>query len=292
MLVVFMLLAGCVMPSAALSATIFLGIGNDGYSNDVEGLLDAVSAELSAYGGVSAYTLANQEGSDILKAIMDIKGVFHPGDTLIWYYSGHSRRVYDINHDETGASSWAETKHDEAIGIRYHRDRATDDQLADAFASIAMDDAQIITIFDTCYAGGFVGGEDDLNSVPGGITFLASSKETEDSWSIDGDTYSLFTQGLINALPKASAHYKGDEAPTVLELFEYAYSHIELTGMPDNISQNPVFWDEDTPVGNTLPVPLPSAFMLLAGGIAALKLRLSAVGRGLKLVSACSTFRH
>ncbi len=271
-LILFLLLAGCIMPSSVFSSTIFLGIGNDGYFNDVKGLHKAVSSELSPYGGFSAYMLQNQEGSAILDAIMDLKSSFHSGDTLIWFYSGHSRRVKDVDHDETGASSWAETRYDEAIGIRYHSDRATDDQLADAFASIAREDASIITIFDTCYAGGFVGGEKDLNSIPGGVTFLASSKEDEDSWSIDGQPYSIFTQSLINAISDASDHYKGNGTMIVDDLFRHVMGYIELSDLPGYISQTPYGWDLSMPVSRPLPIPLPGTLGLLSIGLGLLKL--------------------
>ena len=290
-LFLFLFISCCVIPTNVFSATIFVGIGNDGYFNDVIGLRDAISSGLYLNDDFRAYTFEDREGSEVLETILGLQGVFNSGDTLIWYYSGHSRRVYDgTEHDETGPSSWAESKYDEAIGIKGHTDRVTDDELSNAFSSISQENANIITIFDTCYAGGFVGGEKDLNMVPG-LTFMGSSGETEDSYSINGQSYSVFTQGLINALSDDSADYDGNRILTTGEWLKYASSYIESTivGSKQHV---PPLTGQNISVGRTLPVPLPSAFVLLAGGIAAFKLRLSAVGRGLKAVSACSTFRH
>jgi len=264
-----LLFTGCIVPSSAFSATIFVGIGNDGYYQDVQGMLQAVSS-LSFDGPLTAYTYENRTAPQIKSDIADLKAVFHSDDTLIWYYSGHAGHVSDTDGDEPVVSS-DHKNFDEAIGLKYHGGWLSDDELSLAFSDLMVEGGNIITIFDTCFAGGFVGGEKDLNSVDG-LTFLASSGETEDSYSVHGQPYSVFTQGLINAVYAASDHFDGSGAVTADSLFEYAMSHIHVD-LPDNKSQTPFYWDESIPLDPALPVPLPATVLLLAAGLGLLKLR-------------------
>ncbi len=263
-LLAILFFTGCSLPSSVFSATIFVGIGNDGYFHDVEGMLGAISSGLQMDGGLQSHVFKDGEGSEILRVIRDINSIFHSGDTMIWYYSGHSRRVKDTDHDETGPDSWAASSYDETIGLRNHPDRITDDELSLAFSAIASKNVRIITIFDTCYAGGFVGGEKDLNSV-NGLTFMGSSGEKEDSFSISGQPYSVFTQGLINAIADASGDYDGNGILSTGEWLSYASIYVDSTIVSDQQHPAPLY-GPDVAVGRFVPVPLPVAAFLLATG--------------------------
>lgn len=263
-----LLTAFLLFPVQADAYTFFAGVGNDGYITDVRGMYDAL-AGLPALGGLSdAYIHQNLDGPALFASITGMAPIIHPGDTLVWFYSGHGGWQYDgADHDETAGGSLALDGYDETIKLSYGASPVTDDRLAQAFLDLALTGATLITIFDACYAGGFVGGTHDLNSVAG-LVFFGSSSELEDSYSYGEASYSIFTQGLINGLSAGAADRNGDSLIMAGEWFDYAYDYT----VASVDGQHPVFYGNDVLISAISAVPLPGTLWLLGSAIVGLGL--------------------
>ncbi len=250
------------IPTQGLAATIFYGVGNDGYFNDVRGLFSALEAVTPLDHLSDNFLFANRSGAEMATSIYGLGSVLGPGDTLIWYYSGHGNYAPDTNRDESAAGTFAKDAYDESIGLLGGSAPLFDDGLSNALLTLSDRSVRIITIFDTCYSGGFIGGTNDLNIVPG-LTFLASSGEQEDSYAYDSDPFSIFTTGLIKGLQGLDADRDGNGLLTAMEWFDYAYDY--TVGSVDR--QHPVFYGDDVLIASARPVPLPGAVWLLGGAL-------------------------
>jgi hypothetical protein len=258
------------LPDTGLGETIFYGVGNDGYFTDVIGIETALSGSIGT-GTFSSYTYSDLTGSEIYNSTAALKTVLAPGDTLLWYYSGHGYFFPDDSlGDETQTGSFAFDSYDEAIGLQGDGDWLSDDKLAEAFSSLAGTNSGILAIVDMCYAGGLVGGTTDLNTVPG-LSFFGSSSELELSYFISSDSYSLFTDSLINGLSNWAADSDNDGTIWASEWFQYSYD-----ATVDSLAwQHPVFHGEDMMIAlqTPTPVPLPGTVYLLGTGILSLLMR-------------------
>ncbi len=262
---IFFVLAAALLLNAQVlqAATIFSGIGNDGYVHDAEGIFDALKSS-SAHIDLSASSVNKDlSGTAIASGIYGLSHVIGNRDSLIWFYSGHAGFKADgTDMDETAAGSFAHDSYDETIGILSdEQDKLRDDALAEAFLSLSDSVQNIVVVMDVCYAGGFIGGTLDLNRVPS-ITFLGSSREEEKSYSYNDQPYSVFTSGLIKGLSGFEADSNGDGLLMASEWYEYAASYTEA-----NVNnQHPVFYGDDTVIAS-IAIPLPGAFSLLGAGI-------------------------
>ena len=163
-------------PHAGLAKTVFYGVGNDGYFNDVIGLRTALSRSIGA-DEFSSYTYSNLSGSEIYNTTLALEPSLNRDDTLVWYYSGHGTFFRDDSFgDESRPGTFALDSYDEAIGLQGNSDLLSDDELATAMNSFSNTGASILTIVDMCYAGGFVGGTSDLNTISD-LTFMGSSSD-------------------------------------------------------------------------------------------------------------------
>jgi hypothetical protein len=233
----------------------FLGIGNDGYYTDVTGLHNAY-CDLPNPHGVAMHSrlLSNRSGSAILSDIGWLADNAGPGDLALFYYSGHGGTTYDYNHDEVTA--WPRNSSDETIGRT--SGWVTDDQVTSAVRRV---DSQVpvIVIFDSCYAGGMVGGYQDMGSLSNVFVMMSSR---EDQVSYGGYPYSRFTQQLVNGL--------GCGLPADLD-----YARLRVSG------QTPQYFDAGGFRSLSLvPVPEPTTLAFLAVGALAI-----ASGRGKRRTS-------
>jgi hypothetical protein len=257
-------------PNPGTAKTIFYGVGNDGYFEDVIGIESALSDAIGS-DAFSSYTYSNLSGGDIYDSTIALQPFLTPDDTLVWYYSGHGNFFPDDSlGDETSSGSFALDSYDEALGLQGNSDWLSDDQLAGALNNLADTTAGILTIADMCYAGGLVGGIGDLNTVSG-LTFFGSSSELGLSYAFSSDSYSLFTDSLISGLASWSADSNSDGILWASEWFQY--SHSATVGSLE--LQQPVFYGEDLIIASQMPtpVPLPGTVFLLGTGILSLLIR-------------------
>jgi len=246
----------------------FLGVGNDGYYTDVSGLYNAYGRLTNPHETpIHARLLSNHGGSAILSDIGWLGANARPGDLAIFYYSGHGGTTYDYGYDEVAV--WPRNSSDETIGRSYSWVR--DDQIADVIGGVNQA-VPVIAIFDSCYAGGMVGGREDLNSMVNVFVMMSSR---EDQVSYGGSTYSRFTEQLISGLGYGMpADASRDGTVTFKEWFDYARDHV--------YGQTPQYFD----AGNfgslpLVPVPEPgTALLLAAGGYAVFRKRRRMLGRG------------
>ena len=252
------------VPTPGPAGTIFYGVGNDGYYRDVTGLETALTHTIGP-DSFTSYTYSNLPASEIYNSTVSLATVLTPDDTLVWYYSGHGGFLPDgAPGDESQVYSSALDSYDEAIGLSENSDWLADDELAGALDSLADTTGGILAIVDMCYAGGLVGGTDDLNTV-GGLSFFGSSTELELSYSLWGESYSLFSDSLIKGLSDLSADSDSDGTLWASEWFQYSYE--ATVGTLEK--QHPVFYGEDLMIASRMPtpVPLPGTALLLASGI-------------------------
>lgn len=245
----------------------FLGVGNDGYYTDIAGVYNAYTQLPNLHETpIHSRLLSNHGGSTISSDIGWLSTNAQPGDLAIFFYSGHGDTTYDYNHDET--AGWSQNGYDEILGSPYNW--ITDDQVTGALSGIDPT-VPVIAIFDMCYAGGMVGGGEDLNSLPNVFVMMSS---LEDQLSYGGATYSRFAEQLINGLGSglpADTNYDG--TVTFDEWFGYTPGRV--------YGQTPQYFDAGT-FGSLPIVPVPepgTALLLAAGGCALLRMQRLALGR-------------
>ena len=154
----------------------FSGVGNDGYFNDVTGLY-SILQDMPGWADITDNYLLDKDLSGIEikdRLLSTAETRLQTGDRLFWFYSGHGSFDDDRDNDESAPGSTAIDRYDETIGLRDAIKPLTDDDAASAFSVAVQKGVTVITVFDTCYAGGFIGGLRDLNSIPG-IPFMGSS---------------------------------------------------------------------------------------------------------------------
>ena len=247
------LMAGLLGPPSAVADVWFLGVGNDGYYTDIAGVYNAYTRLPNPYETpIHSRLLSNHGGSTIVSDIRWLSDSARPGDVAIFFYSGHGGQRSDYSGEES--AGWAINSYDETIGLSYNW--CTDDQLAGAFGNIDPG-VPLVAIFDSCYAGGMVGGREDLNALPNVYAMMSSC---EDQVSYGGSTYSRFAEQLINGLGYGlPADTSDDGTVTFDEWFGYADLHV--------YGQDPVSYDAGgmgaLPI---IPVPEPATVSLLALG--------------------------
>lgn len=251
-LVILILLLGMFSGSSAFGAYWFLGIGNDGYIRDVDGLYNTLMSthnwqETPVYSRI----ISDHGGSQILDDLAWL-GNAQPGDLAVFYYSGHGGFLSDYSGEEL--AGWAMDSFDETIGYTY--DQCRDDQISNAL-NIVNPAVSLVTIFDSCYSGGMVGGLDDLNALPN-VYALLSSREDQPSY---GDyPYSVFTTHLINGVSgMITADNNNNGFVTLDEWFGYAAAN--------TIGQTPVNFDaSDLGSIPIISIPEPATMVILLTG--------------------------
>ena len=135
----------------------FMGVGNDQAAEENETLLEILS-QREPWNMLPAgrkALLDNKGGKDILQQLRYFHDNVKNGDTFLFYYGGHATSlVPDADADDPGE--------DEGIGLP--DDVASDDELAsDPYFGSFAESSTVIVLMNTCFAGGFVGGTNDLD---------------------------------------------------------------------------------------------------------------------------------
>jgi hypothetical protein len=200
---------------------------------------------------------SNRTGTEIQSDISWLQ-LAGPADVAIWYYSGHGdSSAYDEDYDEPG---W--DLYDEVIGMQNISNWATDDEIADALSHINPF-VPIVAIMDTCHAGGFVDGTHDLNRLPN-LVALLSCEANQNSYSITGDPFSLFTGSLIAGLgPGLPADRDRDGVLWSDEWFGYAVQ--QMPTLPPGYEQDPVYF-ATSGLNRVMIVPEPATIVIFLIG--------------------------
>ena len=239
----------------------FLGVGNDGYQVDTQGIFNALSPQWTATGDtVHSQLFVNHDGPQIEADLGWLVSNAGPGDLAVFFYSGHGSFENEDNGDEL--AGWALDSYDETIGT-LAGNWSRDDQIRAALVGINPG-ATLLTVFDTCYGGGFVGGTQDLNALPN-LLFMAAS--TELTLSYGGSPFSVLTEQLMNAVgPSLPGDANSDGMVTFNEWFDYAEARIHgQTGV----------WYTTLAGGGDYPIviPEPATIGLIVAGLAGLVAR-------------------
>ena len=239
----------------------FLGVGNDGYDVDTQGAFAALSVWWTSSGDtVHDNLLVNRDGSQILGDLGWLATNAGPGDLAVFYYSGHGDSVSDDNGDEL--AGWAMDPFDETIRT-LGGPSARDDQVSASLSGVNPL-ATVLTVFDSCYSGGFIGGTQDLNALDN-LLFISAS--TEDTVSYGGSPFSVLTEQLINAIaPSLPADLNNDRLVTFNEWFDYAEANVHGQ---EGVRYTTLAGGGDYPII----IPEPATIGLIVAGLAGLAAR-------------------
>jgi hypothetical protein len=264
---------GVFAPIQAQAAYWFLGIGNESVTRDVDGLWGA----MRGWDGWDATPAENYRlrfdlsGDDILEELAWLSSRPRSGDVALFFYAGHGHGIEpDVNGDESAPGSTATGSGDEVIWHRHKGGAASDDEIAAVLAGMAHG-VTTVAIFNTCKAGGMVGGTTDLNILDDTAVLMAS---TEDQSAYVGTPYSIYTQALIDGIAGGlPADADGDGFIHAGEWFNYTYTAVTDPVSPNyHAFQNPTFYasfsaETNRPLFSLHAVPLPPALIHLLSGL-------------------------
>jgi hypothetical protein len=206
----------------------------------------------------------NAGGSMIFDDLKYFHDNVKDGDVFIFYYGGHATNALpDTDNDDPGD--------DEGIGMP--GDVISDDKLASdpAFGSFPKSSASIV-IMNTCFAGGFLGGSNDLDRAAirekKNLMFMGPVAET----SLCGAGV-RFLSNLISALEAGDANK--DKQTHAKEWLAKMREYWNIPAIDQKLAE----WDNldaehDRTVGNAdddhpAPVAEPATLLLVASGLAA-----------------------
>jgi len=271
-----------VLPGLPAGADYFYyGVACDDFTYSNDYMWDALDdfPEWSAYSPVSV-TGANSWasgtnvvlhdeawGDHITTGLSSFAGYVGEDDVLIFHYMAHGGwGGSTTNHDDGSIGNPASNdphpnqyrpggdpdvaydtepyQGDEYIGRMGHT-YATDDQIAAAFAGINSS-ATVITIYDTCHGGGFVGGSNDMNaSAPAsnsGLYVMMTVPEQGIGIGISGN-YPDYVGLLTLALAETAEGYK-TAGQWFQDALDYGASTTVYTNYEDGL-KNYYYWPED-----------------------------------------------
>lgn len=235
----------------------FLGISNDEAINENDELFEGLS-KTPPYKDASKDRVRLRDGlggKDILAQLKFFHDNVKDGDTFIFYYSGHATNVItDNDNDDPGD--------DEGIGLV--GDVVSDDQLASdpAFGSFPQS-STVIAIFNTCFAGGFIGGSNDIDRAAikqkHNLLFMGSPSEI----ALCGREGLFFTGTLLDALEKGDSD--GDKQ---VHAREWANKFREFWKIRQNLDLIVSDNLDDSHNRTVANIPEPSTLLLLVSGLA------------------------
>ena len=173
-----------------------------------------------------------------------------PNDIVIFYFSMHGSRIKDIKpFDEPDTYDECLLPYD--FNSSNKDKKIVDEELNNSFSNIQINN--LVLIFETCYSGGMIDGDNDLKK--DGRIILTSSKEDETSWGTFFTNSWLFPRHLFKAfLGKADKnndfYISAEEAffyskrPTIFWSFIFASIYSLIPFIPHNFyAQHPQIFD-------------------------------------------------
>lgn len=196
----------------AQANTIFVGIGNDGFKNDI----NFADRSLSPYASVHAEF--DQNGAMLGELSVDANDLrAGQPDVLIFYYAGHGQTKADP--DDRGDT-------DLQIGtFAAGTTPVTDDQLTSTISDIngKFPTAGIMVILDACHAGQAVDDSNDLASVD---AFVVGSARKDECASEDSAVAGVFNAAFKRVKGDFEADSNHDGNVTLQELQDFMISNI------------------------------------------------------------------
>jgi len=202
--------------TTAVGRTIYRGIGNDEFRDDIDTLAACLKPHLA-----SPYDLdlrvKDKSGAEICALVQADAILCQPGDIYIFHYSGHGSFQPDNTPGEDPNGD------DETIGLS--GTGLTDDELAGCMKNFA-DCCTVLVIMDSCFGGGFVGGTEDLDrpsiAAKDSLSMLATADK---QCTAPGE--SILLQRLCDALAltpsqRFAADSNLNRIVTMTEWFSYA----------------------------------------------------------------------
>jgi len=201
--------------------------------NDVEDL--ATMLQEANRGGFEVMKLVSNKtpqkdddptGTSVLRSLKAIVNQAKPEDLLLFYFSGHG--YYLKNTEESYLLT-------EEADVDFLNRTALSSRDLNSILDTAKA-KKIITIFDSCHAGGVtLAKATDAESLPKsyyeafvsseGCWTLYSCKENEWSYLLDDRQNSVFSKYLIDGL-KGEANKDGDEFISMSELYDYVHQKV------------------------------------------------------------------
>jgi len=169
--------------------------------------------------------------------ITKLSEVVKPGDEFIFYYAGHGSVGGNKGENKTGSFKiheytidYAEDELLKLVKERFLYNGPTsivsDDFLTNLFKNSVWENVKKTFILDSCFSGGFWGGNDidnsgDLERLKN-TRLIAAAEEDGTAYWIKFVNYTYLTYGLLdNALNKKKADKNKDGLITIPELVEY-----------------------------------------------------------------------
>jgi len=161
----------CFFAAAAHGRTIYRGIGNDEFSDDIDTMIGCLQSCLEP--GDLDLRIKQRTGMQIETIVNGDAALCGNNDIYIFHYAGHGSFQAD---DDIGEDP---NDDDETIGIGGVG--LTDDELAAAMQNVPPG-CTVLVIMDSCFGGGFVGGSEDLDragiDAKNHLSMLASAPKT------------------------------------------------------------------------------------------------------------------
>jgi hypothetical protein len=203
----------------AEAKVIYRGIGNDEFSADIDTMWDCLDSCLGP--ADLDLRVKDRTGAQICAHVTADAALCSSGDIYIFHYAGHGSLQPANNPPEDPNGD------DETIGLS--GTGLTDDELAACFLNFPSH-CTVLVIMDSCFGGGFVGGDDDLDragiDAKDHLSMLATASKF---CTAPGE--SVLLQDLCDGLDadgagSVNADANGDGKLTMTEWFTHAANDI------------------------------------------------------------------